>query len=237
MKACSSRTFQILGLGCALGMALFYLANYPQSHPFAQRLQASWLGKKIDPPPEPSSGGSAAARNFPPPAARPDSLPTWLNRDSENTSRLDHAYLWPPRVLKKEERAESGFPNPPEYKPTQLLKGHTDQVMRIALSQDGLHAASTGLDRSLCLWSLPSGKLKIRHPLDRIGEPYNVSLSADGSLAALTVMNGERSACLVETASGRLRPFSQSRADSDEIAISPRGADVGWTDSGVGDVD
>lgn len=70
------------------------------------------------------------------------------------------------------------------------LRGHRDDVSKLAFSPDGSRLASASWDKTVAIWDLPT--VLTHHPPPRIGEPYDtadhpvnsVAFSADGRLLA-----------------------------------------------------
>jgi len=62
--------------------------------------------------------------------------------------------------------------------PKRMLTGHNHFVEDVVLSVDGLYALSASCDKSLCLWSLNTGKKKIRY-VGHTADVLSVAFSAN----------------------------------------------------------
>lgn len=91
---------------------------------------------------------------------------------------------------------------------------HTSVVRRIAVDQNGRMLASVSEDKTLRLWSLPSGRLwkTIRVPIEvgNEGKLYAVAVSANGKMAAIAGFTGQDwedsfSIYVVDTSTGKMR--------------------------------
>jgi WD40 repeat protein len=80
-----------------------------------------------------------------------------------------------------------------------VLRGHTSEVMRVAVSADGRLGASASGDGTVKLWEAPGGAL-LATLRGHAGTVFGVALSADGRLLASG--SGDGSARLWSTESG-----------------------------------
>jgi WD40 repeat protein len=74
--------------------------------------------------------------------------------------------------------------DPAKADPIRESKGHAHRLRAIALSHDGRWMASTGLDRTVRLWSLETGTLARQLPKQSSDDWASVAFSPDGSLVA-----------------------------------------------------
>jgi len=90
--------------------------------------------------------------------------------------------------LARPDHQSSGIQPPEKFLRT--LAGHLDRVTTLVFSADGKILASGALDNQTNLWDVQTGKLK--HALDRGGQPAGLGFAAGQSFATVSWTNGVR---------------------------------------------
>lgn len=108
-----------------------------------------------------------------------------------------------------------------------LLTGHAAVVYSLAFSPDGLTLASAAGDRSMILWDLPSGAMRLR--VEGLSEwRPQVVFSPDGNHLTTSDSGGTRiwdvaTGSPISVLSGLKRPGNYDPSQSEVVAVSPCG--------------
>ena len=89
----------------------------------------------------------------------------------------------PPRKSKQAVKAEEPEALPLGVKLLRTLKGHQDQVLRVAFDPKGEILASASADKTLKLWDVQSGKL-LRTLEGHTEEVWGVAFAPQGGMLA-----------------------------------------------------
>lgn len=106
----------------------------------------------------------------------------------------------------------------------QSFDGHTDPVMRLAISPDGRQLASTSMDKTVRLWDIETGET-LQTLSDHTDWVLAVDFSPDGTLLASA--SRDHSAKLWDLATGRvLHSLESSSGFVVDVVFSPNGEQV-----------
>jgi WD40 repeat protein len=109
----------------------------------------------------------------------------------------------------------------PDQKPKHVLSAHADLIYDVTFSPDSKFLATTGYDRLIKLWDVPTGK-EIRVLKDHSDTVYSLSFSPDGKLLASGA--ADRAVKVWDVASGkRLYSLGESTDWVYSVAWSPDG--------------
>lgn len=116
-----------------------------------------------------------------------------------------------------------GYPPPSAWKRIQnirILSGHSRSVFSLSISPDGQTLASSGWDRKIILWHVPTGKI-IKSWVGHSSLVASVAISADGQYL---VSGGDSNIKLWDIASGNLQStFASHTKQISSVAISRDG--------------
>ncbi len=167
----------------------------------------------------PSSGPAAPANTTLPPTSQPVSPPTAVPATAVPATPAPMVELGADRTVITPATAK-------DLELVRTFAGHKKRVMALALSADGVHLASCGLDRTIKLWDVMSGQEVFS--FDSLNQEINgIAFSPDGRLLAtgVTIWDVQSKTVLHQLDRGEARKVAFS-PDGTLLAVGAPGAPV-----------
>jgi WD40 repeat protein len=135
-----------------------------------------------------------------------------LAADKEGTTVIVRWTSWPPETSQEAEVYKIGSNDPPL-----VLKGHTANIVGVAMSGDGKRCATTALDKTARIWNLadPEKPIVLKHPR----EVFAVAFAPDGKAVATTNDHGIIWLWDAETGERRAEPLGENEKDHGQCRL------------------